>query len=178
MALGTTSPWFPPLLYGPAAAAMGGWAVVAGGASWGRAAAIAAAGLALWTAVEYFLHRFAFHSDGVAGEEHRRHHFEPRDPHYVAAPALISLPIFALIFGAVLAAFRDLADTFLLCSGLAVGYILYEQVHYLAHHGTPRTAIGRFWRRYHMVHHFKDPDRGFGVTSPIWDYVFGTRQVR
>jgi sterol desaturase/sphingolipid hydroxylase (fatty acid hydroxylase superfamily) len=29
-----------------------------------------------------------------------------------------------------------------------------------------------------MRHHFQDDTRGFGVSAPFWDYVFGTPQRR
>jgi sterol desaturase/sphingolipid hydroxylase (fatty acid hydroxylase superfamily) len=29
-------------------------------------------------------------------------------------------------------------------------------------------------KRSHMKHHYKDSSRGFGVTSPLWDYIFNT----
>jgi hypothetical protein len=57
---------------------------------WGRAALLFSVGLFSWTIVEYFLHRIVFHAPGLVGAEHRRHHAEPRQPDYVAAPALMA----------------------------------------------------------------------------------------
>jgi sterol desaturase/sphingolipid hydroxylase (fatty acid hydroxylase superfamily) len=59
-------------------------------------------------------------------------------------------------------------------AGIALGYVWYDLGHYAWHHLQPRTAIGRYLRAYHLRHHFKTPDRGFGVSTPLWDYVFGT----
>jgi sterol desaturase/sphingolipid hydroxylase (fatty acid hydroxylase superfamily) len=47
-------------------------------------------------------------------------------------------------------------------------------VHYHVHHREPTTRFGRMLRRAHMFHHFRDHDRGFGVSAPWWDYIFGT----
>jgi dihydroceramide fatty acyl 2-hydroxylase len=46
--------------------------------------------------------------------------------------------------------------------------------HYYLHHFKPRTRFGRLMRELHMRHHFQDDTRGFGISAPFWDYVFGT----
>jgi len=33
-------------------------------------------------------------------------------------------------------------------------------------------------KRYHMDHHFKDYESGFGITSALWDGVFGTGPLK
>src|SRR5687767_4336596 len=98
MAFGTTSPWFPPLLFGPPGAALL-VAAVALGATPARAAGLFTVGLLSWTIIEYFLHRIVFHAAGIVGAEHRRHHAEPRRPDYVAAPAAIGAPLFVVFTG-------------------------------------------------------------------------------
>jgi sterol desaturase/sphingolipid hydroxylase (fatty acid hydroxylase superfamily) len=60
-------------------------------------------------------------------------------------------------------------------AGLLAGYLWYDLTHYAVHHLKPRTALGEAQRRYHYLHHFKTPDRRYGVTTPVWDLVFGTR---
>ena len=59
-------------------------------------------------------------------------------------------------------------------AGLVVGYVWYDLTHYYLHHAAPTTAAGKWLRRYHLVHHFQTPDRRYGITTPIWDWVFGT----
>src|SRR6185436_9287946 len=49
-----------------------------------------------------------------------------------------------------------------------------DPTHYHVHHHTPRTRAGRRLRELHMRHHFQDDTRGFGVSAPWWDRVFGT----
>lgn len=46
--------------------------------------------------------------------------------------------------------------------------------HYVVHHVKPRTEMGARLRRHHYLHHFKSPDARYGVSTPLWDYVFGT----
>ena len=59
-------------------------------------------------------------------------------------------------------------------AGFAVGYLAYDGTHYAVHHFKQTSRIGKFLKRHHMLHHHADHDGGFGVSSPLWDYVFGT----
>ena len=80
----------------------------------------------------------------------------------------------------------DFACVFL--SGSYVGYVGYDLMHckglfgfkfnkglldYL-HHGKPFGAHIREMKTYHMDHHYKEPNEGFGITTKFWDHVFGT----
>ena len=58
--------------------------------------------------------------------------------------------------------------------GFLVGYLAYDMLHYHVHHHKPRTALGHKLRELHMRHHFQDDERGFGISAPYWDRVFGT----
>ena len=59
-------------------------------------------------------------------------------------------------------------------AGLVSGYVWYDLTHYYLHHAVPRTAAGRWLRKYHLVHHFQTPGVRYGITSPLWDHVFRT----
>ncbi len=59
-------------------------------------------------------------------------------------------------------------------TGLKAGYVAYDWTHYYTHHAKPKTALGKFLRRYHMRHHFENENRFYGISSPLWDLVFGT----
>ena len=63
-------------------------------------------------------------------------------------------------------------------AGFLGGYLAYDMVHYHVHHHRPRTRVGRRLRELHMRHHFQDDERGFGISAPYWDRVFGTMHVR
>jgi dihydroceramide fatty acyl 2-hydroxylase len=59
-------------------------------------------------------------------------------------------------------------------AGIVIGYVIYDLTHYYLHHAAPRTAFGKWLRKYHLVHHFQTPDVRYGITSPLWDLVFRT----
>jgi len=136
-----------------------------------------------WTLIEYFGHRYLFHWEfpGKFGQRihfliHGVHHVHPNDPLRLVMPPLLSAPIMLsaylvtrLIFGA------PLGYPFLM--GFIIGYLLYDMVHYYVHHAEPTTKLGLTLRRLHMLHHFRDPERSFGVSAPWWDYVFKTQYV-
>jgi dihydroceramide fatty acyl 2-hydroxylase len=137
-------------------------------------------GYAMWTLCEYLVHRYVFHWEfpGAISEDvhfliHGIHHVHPSDPLRLVMPPLMSAPIVALawvvislVFGAPL--------KFPVMAGFLMGYVIYDELHYHLHNRRPRTRLGAWLRWAHMVHHFRDPERGFGVSAPYWDYVFGT----
>jgi dihydroceramide fatty acyl 2-hydroxylase len=146
--------------------------------------AAAALGYLIWTLIEYFGHRFLFHYEfpGAFGARihlliHGVHHVHPNDPLRLVMPALLSGPIMLIAY-AVLRSIFGLPLGYPVLMGFIIGYLGYDMVHYYVHHGDPRTRLGLALRRGHMLHHFRDPARGFGVSAPWWDYVFGTAFVR
>lgn len=135
-----------------------------------------------WTLTEYFGHRYLFHTVfalpfGLGPRFqfliHGVHHIYPNDPLRLVMPPLLSGPIMLialvcarLIFGATFA--------WPVLAGFIAGYVIYDCVHYWTHHGQPKTNFGRMVKRLHMLHHFRDAEKGFGVHAIWWDYVFGT----
>jgi dihydroceramide fatty acyl 2-hydroxylase len=133
-----------------------------------------------WTLVEYFGHRYLFHWEfpGEFGKRlhfliHGVHHDHPSDPLRLVMPVLLSGPILLAAFG-VIAVLFGFPLTWAVLAGFTAGYLAYDMVHYHVHHREPTTRFGRMLRRVHMLHHFRDHDRGFGVSAPWWDYAFGT----
>ncbi len=138
------------------------------------------AGYLVWTLTEYWLHRLVFHFEpdhGIGARlhwiMHGVHHDHPNDPMRLVMPPSVSVPLaalfifaFYLIFGS--PAFMPFGAAFL------SGYLYYDMLHYHVHHHRPSTALGRRLRELHMRHHFQDHDRGYGVSAPFWDHVFGT----
>ena len=59
-------------------------------------------------------------------------------------------------------------------AGFLLGYLMYDMTHYFVHHATPKSRVAKKLRELHMRHHFQDDTKGFGVSAPYWDYVFGT----
>jgi dihydroceramide fatty acyl 2-hydroxylase len=104
---------------------------------------------------------------------HGVHHDFPQDADRLVMPLGASIPMgvafyvaFRLGLGPVLAG--------PLFVGLGLGYLAYDGTHYAVHHFAQTTRWGKFLRKHHMVHHFADHDGGFGVSTPLWDYVFRT----
>lgn len=136
-------------------------------------------GLGLWTLIEYLLHRFVFHERWLGqrgAREHTEHHakvdwFAPWSSKLLlATPVLLALtalgvPFLGLGAGASLAA------------GVVAGWLAYEALHRAIHVLPPHGAYARWAWRHHLQHHFGSPKANFGVSSPIWDRVFGTYQA-
>jgi sterol desaturase/sphingolipid hydroxylase (fatty acid hydroxylase superfamily) len=137
-----------------------------------------AIGAIVWTLAEYIIHRYAFHfvpgtrwGVALAYLSHGVHHAFPRDPHRLVLPLVVSLPIAALLLGVAL---LTSASAFPLLAGFTLGYLGYDLVHYRIHTYEARSGAFKWLRLYHFQHHFAVPDRQFGVSTPIWDYIFRT----
>lgn len=134
------------------------------------------AGAGLWSFAEYCLHCGLGHvAKKNAGfkREHMMHHADTTYFTATLKKVLVATPVLLAMFaltawGAGLA----LAGAFTL--GFALGYVAYEVVHRRTHTHAPWEAYGRWARKHHLHHHFANPNMNHGVTSPIWDVVFGT----
>jgi sterol desaturase/sphingolipid hydroxylase (fatty acid hydroxylase superfamily) len=141
-------------------------------------------GYAFWTLTEYWMHRVVFHfePEGGLGARvhwiiHGVHHDHPNDPLRLVMPPSVSVPLAAGFLGLFVLVMGTPA-AYLFAAGFLCGYLIYDMTHYHVHHHKPRTQLGRTMRELHMRHHFQDDTRGFGVSAPLWDYVFGTPQRR
>jgi dihydroceramide fatty acyl 2-hydroxylase len=143
-------------------------------------AGLALAGYAMWTLFEYWLHRLVFHFEPQAGVGarlhwiiHGIHHEHPNDPLRLVMPPAVSVPLGAIVFGVLYLIFGERHAPGL-GVGFFAGYLAYDMLHYYVHHFTPRGRAGRMLRERHMRHHFQDDTKGFGISAPYWDEVFGT----
>jgi sterol desaturase/sphingolipid hydroxylase (fatty acid hydroxylase superfamily) len=177
-ALSRVHPVVPVILFIPAIAALFAWSLsqLTLLASLG----LTAAGYALWTLFEYWLHRIVFHfepEEGLGARMHwiihGVHHDHPNDPLRLVMPPAVSIPLAALVFGVLYLVF---GATYApgLGAGFFAGYLAYDMTHYYLHHFRPRGRLGRMLRERHMRHHFQDDTRGFGISAPYWDEVFRT----
>lgn len=137
-------------------------------------------GIIVWTFTEYTLHRFVFHyvpksswGKRVHFVVHGVHHDYPKDSKRLVMPPSVSIPLatffyilFDLILGNVL-----VAPFF---SGFLIGYLFYDTTHYAVHHFNMHNKFWLAIKNHHMKHHYQNPDLGYGVSQPTWDYVFGT----
>lgn len=137
-------------------------------------------GIFVWTLAEYTLHRFIFHYKPKSkfGERihfifHGVHHDYPSDSRRLVMPPSVSIPLavlFYFLFEAVLG--TELVPPFFV--GFVAGYLFYDMTHYAVHHFPIHNRVFLFLKKHHMRHHFQDADRGFGVSSHLWDEVYKT----
>jgi len=136
-------------------------------------------GVLLWTLIEYLIHRYVFHYEPKTrwGKQlhyviHGVHHDYPNDARRLVMPPVISIPLAFLFYGLFLLIFGSLTPT--VFAGLVFGYVCYDMLHYATHHRAMKRGAWLWLKQYHLRHHFKDDHVGYGISSPLWDYVFGT----
>lgn len=137
------------------------------------------AGAALWTLAEYVLHRFAMHQlhgRGIMSREHLEHHVHSSwsfsHTHLLSWAGMLLVGYGAwmpLVWWAV-----GPAAGIAVATGWAAGYFFYEHQHAMAHLRAPARRYDRWLRRHHFHHHFGHPMSNHGVTTLVWDKVFGT----
>ena len=177
-ALSRVHPIVPVLIFVPGIVFLAAWSFSK--ASVLLTIALVLAGYALWTLFEYWLHRIVFHFEpdhGLGARMHwiihGVHHDHPNDPMRLVMPPAVSVPLGAAVFGLLYLIFGGHYAP-ALGAGFFVGYLVYDMMHYYLHHFRPRGWVGRMLRERHMRHHFQDDTRGFGISAPYWDEVFGT----
>jgi sterol desaturase/sphingolipid hydroxylase (fatty acid hydroxylase superfamily) len=166
------------------------WTPVAGWLLW-RAVAVqgigalalalcALAGLLVWSISEYLLHRFVFHFPATSRVGkwlvfmfHGVHHDAPRDKTRLVMPpagAVIIMSVLWILFGMVVPApwLEPFVAFFIL------SYLCYDYIHYATHHFPMRHPVLHFLKVYHLQHHYGAKGLRYGVSSPLWDHVFGT----
>jgi sterol desaturase/sphingolipid hydroxylase (fatty acid hydroxylase superfamily) len=137
------------------------------------AAGCVVAGLVAWSALEYVLHRFVLHGLAPFKHWHADHHARPSA--LLGVPTLLSA---ALIGGFFFVPIWTLGAPWAACAltlGLSAGYLAYS----IVHHGMHHWRVDRGWwlrrKRWHAQHHRPVEQADcFGVTTEVWDHVFGT----
>ncbi len=129
-------------------------------------------GAAAWTLIEYMIHRWIYHRVPYFRGLHEAHHAEPGAD--IGAPPIIGVVLILTVFYAPAA-----TTSFVIASGLTTGvlagYSAYMLVHHADHHWTPRPTSWLFRaRRRHALHHHHSDLCNFGITTSVWDRLFGT----
>jgi dihydroceramide fatty acyl 2-hydroxylase len=175
-------PVVPVLIYAPVVIALFVTAVRRDG--WWDTAGLVLVGYLVWTLFEYWLHRLVFHfepEEGIGARLHWMvhgvHHDHPNDPMRLVMPPAASIPLAALVLAATWAVAGSVHAP-AVASGFLAGYLVYDEMHYALHHHVPKSQLGKRLRELHMRHHFQDDERGFGISAPYWDRVFGTYPSR
>lgn len=148
-----------------------------GATSWWMTTLAWIGGVFFWTFTEYAIHRWPFHyqpktefGNKIHFMVHGVHHDYPRDSTRLVMPLLVSIPLatlFYFAFSMVLGVYCDIVF-----SGFLFGYLAYDVLHYATHHWPMPGKTMKFLKQYHMRHHFQDDNVAYGITSPLWDYVF------
>lgn len=140
-------------------------------------------GALAFTWVEYITHRYVFHMgtytklrEKIQYTVHGVHHEFPKDKERLAMPPLLSITLATLLLLLFRLIMGDLAFSFL--PGFLSGYALYLSVHYMVHvYQPPKNFLKVLWIN-HSVHHYKHGEYVFGVSSPLWDYIYGTMKEK
>lgn len=166
------------VMYGAASVALAAFLAIAGPrADRMEIAAFALLGLASWTLIEYVLHRFVLHGLRPFSTWHAEHHQRPKA--LICTPTILSA---ALIAALVFLPALFLGDLWIACAltfGVLTGYLAYTITHHATHHWHTDNAWLRSRKRWHALHHGHNMHSGhFGVTSAVWDQLFGSNQGR
>lgn len=173
--------WIVPLLWTPALV----WCLAHSLASRGVTAGVGlvGVGLLMWQLLEYSIHRFLFHSIpesywGITAHFlfHGCHHKYPLDASRLVFPPLPAAGVSAGIIG-VLHLCVPQENVVPLFTGIGVGYLAYDCMHYCFHHGSGLAGAGVMGRlrQAHLQHHYKTPDAGFGISSPLFDLLLDSQ---
>jgi sterol desaturase/sphingolipid hydroxylase (fatty acid hydroxylase superfamily) len=147
--------------------------------STGKLAILFLLGMLFWTFFEYLMHRWVFHmvaesdrAQKIVYVMHGNHHHFPRDKERLFMPPVPSLIISSVIFSLMFLIMGQ--NAFVFFPGFILGYLMYGSMHYAIHAWNPPFKwMKALWRNHHL-HHYKNDHKGFGVSTTIWDRVFGT----
>jgi 4-hydroxysphinganine ceramide fatty acyl 2-hydroxylase len=132
-------------------------------------------GIFLFSIIEYSFHRWLFHgSVQIMAQGHRMHHENPLG--YDSLPFFLPALILLALTG-VLVLLMPAKYAFLLTGVITLSYVIYGLSHFTIHHHRFHSVLARNWAANHHIHHYH-ADTNFGVTTPLWDIVFGTRYRR
>ena len=140
-------------------------------------------GVLTWTLAEYLIHRYLFHyrcrsklGKKIVYIMHGNHHEDPGDPLRGVMPIIPAAFYLSILYGMFYLIIPiECLDAFF--SSFIIGYLMYDGAHFYTHHAKPKTRVGKYLRKMHLIHHVRD-DIIFGISSPLWDYLFGTISKR
>lgn len=174
-----TNPLLIAAMYMPLIAALLYYSSVYIGLTTSRILFLFFSGMFSWSLFEYLMHRFVFHylTESAIGRRliyilHGNHHEYPRDRQRLFMPPVPSVLIAVILFSVFKVGMGSNALVFF--PGFLFGYLIYGSMHYAIHAWNPPFKwMKPLWRNHHL-HHYKDEAKGFGVSSTLWDHVFGT----
>jgi sterol desaturase/sphingolipid hydroxylase (fatty acid hydroxylase superfamily) len=175
-------------LYRPTVVYLGGAAALLGAAFptlTAASAAYFAAGVLLWTYIEYVAHRWVLHrpypdGKGLAHLLHRmfdhmhwEHHQRPWDGTHISGSISSTMPFMATF--AAFSLLTPLHTVPVTVAGFLVSYVLEEWCHHSTHFYSFKNRYFRYIKAYHLYHHSAEgADGGFGLTNAMWDVFLDT----
>jgi len=139
--------------------------------------------LFFWTFAEYILHRFVFHwiNENKFVQRfhfimHGSHHLYPKDTERLLMPPVPGILMASVLFSFFYVIFSIAGysvNTWAFFPGFFLGYLLYSFLHRATHVVKPPKRFKFLWK-HHSLHHYKYPNKAFGVSNTLWDHVFGT----
>lgn len=186
--LSKTRPWMIYSIYIPLSILMVYYSYSGLGFSLSSIAILFGSGLISWTLFEYIAHRYLFHYHATSelGQRivyifHGNHHEYPRDKMRLFMPPIPSIIFASVLFSIICGLFYLFTgsgnNALVFFPGFIIGYLAYVSMHYAIHAFTPPKYLKALWRNHHL-HHYKYPEKGFGVSSTLWDVIFGTLPER
>jgi sterol desaturase/sphingolipid hydroxylase (fatty acid hydroxylase superfamily) len=129
-------------------------------------------GLLLWSFLEYTIHRFILHGLEPFRTLHALHHLRPRA--LIVAPTILTGTLIGLlIFVPAFFATSTLPAT-AITVGLLLGYFWYALMHHAIHHWPANRRMMQARKRAHALHHIQSMPANYGVTTSLWDRIFGS----
>ena len=144
---------------------------------WLKSLTLVVSGYWFWTLAEYIVHRFVLHRVPLFSTLHKAHHAAPRE--LIGTPTVFSLAVFYCFAFWPIAEYDGVQPAASWLAGLLAGYFWYVAVHYAVHHfGSGGYSFIKRLKRQHAVHHHGEGECNFGVTTTLWDRLFGTLNAR
>lgn len=132
-------------------------------------------GVALWTLMEYLLHRFVLHHLPPFAAMHAMHHRNPRA--YVSTPTVVTIVLFAVLVFMPMLWLASVWVASAVTLGVLLGYVGYGLMHHAVHHWRGMGTWFAARKRCHALHHHSEKPVYYGVTTSVWDHVFGTAKA-
>lgn len=140
-----------------------------------------ALGALVYAIAEYVVHRYLLHEFPrllpVLYRGHAEHHRQPQEMKYLFSPVHYDILIYCVYIPLVWLLFRRISVVAPVVTGTLLFQLYYQWMHYAAHRPVvPRTAWGRWMKKKHLLHHYKDEYAWYGVSHPVLDYAMGTHK--
>lgn len=139
---------------------------------WSSLALYFLAGLAIWTLIEYVLHRFILHGLKPFKVLHEMHHLRPRA--LMGTPTIATVLSFACFVYLPTLWLSNLRTACSLTMGVLTGYLAYSLLHHATHHWRMSSRWLKERKQVHGLHHQFGRPGYYGVTTSFWDHVFGS----